>query len=229
MEKGEVPVVVKESKPVEAEDEFDDVDTKSTASTQAPSSVDEDEQPHRYPSLIRPAEVLFVMGVVASLSSIFVAYGRSWDDMQEDPDWSISRILAYDYNLLICYLGVLPSYLIMISTYTFKHYRRKHVRYAAGVGGLGGLLAFTLDVEGFPIWHGFAAFLLLSAVFTLRKDANKWQSIVCSIGFVFAIASCVFRLIFRHYAFGLTMAFGEFLILVPWAFMMFNTSERRET
>lgn len=190
------------------DDEEDEAEVEATA--------------HCCPALIPFAEVFFLVAVVSSLGSIFYAYARSWNDMQDDPDWSISRILAYDYNLVICYAAVLPSYLVMITTYLLKNYQRKHVQRAAAIGVVGGILAFTLDVEGYPTWHGFAAFLLLLAAFSLRKDANSWQSIVVGIGFILAVASCIFRLIFRHYGFGITMAIGEFLILVPWAFMMFN-------
>ncbi len=99
---------------------------------------------------------------LAALAAIYTQSGAVHRDLWENPNWTISRVMIYEYNLGITYFALFPAFLTICVFYSVKlHKLRIWCGSTVAIAGGVGLIANPVTTHAVP--HVLFALVIFAA------------------------------------------------------------------
>lgn len=164
----------------------------------------------------------FAIVTAIAVYTLIQCYMRAAADMALNPDWSISRIIAYPYNAATANGILLPALCIMVVLY-MEHFSDKGHVWDGGVCALVGFpVVFFFNIIDHTLLHGSSLTFFVLASWKWKRDLTPGQSICAVTGLIVALAGKGLLAWKPFWVFGAMLGLGEVLILSAWATMILN-------
>ena len=149
----------------------------------------------------------------------------SFGDMANDSDWSISRIIAYNYNTTISIYILLPSFIVMIWSYAARHQAKLNALSGSIIATIAAPCVLVFEVVTYNQIHKLSVLGLSIGLVHFMKDMTWKQVLPTIIGLVVAWGSAFLRSCndgynSESYFLGAMVGVGEIARFLTWVTMI---------